>query len=158
MKKMFIICTILMLLSTAVETYANDYTVLTVSGKNINVINGKEKRQLLARERITSETIISIPYGCIVELFDMTTKTKHILKVPGSAKVKDLVANKKNTTRKLTGQYLAFVEQQIKSGGETVARKVSDPATITRMKHGIGDSLCCDSIQADTLSTDTITK
>lgn len=128
MKKIIFIVTISFV---AILANAQKMIVYSLSGK-IEVVTEGLAKPVRLRDAISPNTILNIPYqGCIV-LLDENSSQQITLKTPGRATVKEMIADKKNSVKKLTGDYLVFIKKQITGGGQLLVRNCSDPATVTR--------------------------
>ena len=110
---------------------AQKMIVYSLSGK-IEDVSESTARPVRLRDAISPNTKLNIPYqGCVV-LFDESSSQQFTLKTPGRATAEEMIADKKNSVMKLTGDYLAFIKKQITGGGQILVRNCSDPATVTR--------------------------
>lgn len=110
---------------------AKELMVYSLCGK-VEDVSTDTAKPLRLRDVISADTRLSIPYdGCVV-LIDQSTSQQYTLKNPGRATVKEMMADKKNSIKKLTGDYLAFIKKQLTGGGQILVRNCSDPATVTR--------------------------
>lgn len=110
---------------------AQRYLIYSLKGNVEDVSSAKAKKMRL-RDAVSPATVLNIPVdGCAV-LFDEGESCQYTLKTPGRAKVSDMISNRKNSVRNLTGSYLSFVKRQISGGGQMLVLNCSDPATVTR--------------------------
>ena len=110
---------------------AQRYLIYSLKGNVEDVSSAKAKKMRL-RDAVSPATVLNIPVdGCAV-LFDEGESRQYTLKTPGRAKVSDMISNRKNSVRNLTGSYLSFVKRQISGGGQMLVLNCSDPATVTR--------------------------
>ena len=110
---------------------AQRYMVYSLKG-NVEDVSSAKSRKLRLRDAVSHATVLNIPMGGCVVLFDEGESRQYTLKTPGRAKVSDMIANRKNSVRELTGDYLSFVKRQISAGGQMLVFNCSDPATVTR--------------------------
>ena len=116
---------------TANIANAQKMIVYSLSGK-VEDVSTSTAKPVRLRDAISPNTKLNIPYqGCVV-LFDESSSQQYTLKTPGRATVKEMIADKKNSVKKLTSDYLAFIKKQITGGGQILVRNCSDPATVTR--------------------------
>lgn len=110
---------------------AQKMIVYSLSGK-VEDVSSNTARPVRLRDAVTPNTVLNIPYqGCVV-LYEESSSQQYTLKTPGRAKVKEMIADSKNSVKKLTGDYLAFIKKQITGGGQMLVRNCSQPATVTR--------------------------
>ena len=110
---------------------AQKWMVYSLSGK-VEDVSANTAKPLRLRDVISANTKLNIPYrGCVV-LFDESSSQQLTLKNPGRATVKEMMSDKKNSIKKLTSDYLAFIKKQVTGGGQILVRNCSDPATVTR--------------------------
>ena len=115
----------------AIIADAQKMIVYSLSGK-VEDVSTSTAKPVKLRDAISLNTILNIPYqGCIV-LLDERSSQQITLKNPGRATVKEMIGDKKNSVKKLTSDYLAFIKKQITGGGQLLVRNCSDPATVTR--------------------------
>ena len=124
---------ILIVLAAFIANIANaqKMIVYSLNGKVEDISTGTA-RLVKLRDAISPSTVLNIPYkGCVI-LYDDKNSTQYTLKNPGRATVKEMIGDSKNSVKKLTGDYLAFIKKQITGGGQMLVRNCSDPATVTR--------------------------
>lgn len=124
---------ILAVLVALITNIANAQNMIVYSLKgNVEDVTTSTARPVRLRDDISPNTILNIPYqGCVV-LYDESSSQQFTLKKPGRATVKEMIADSKNSVKKLTGDYLAFIKKQITGGGQILVRNCSQPATVTR--------------------------
>ena len=81
---------------------------------------------------MTPSSIVNIPYGARLELFDEANRKQFIIKVPGSSSVASMLNDKRNSIVTLTDRYFRYILSQVQGNNETILRSCSDPATIAR--------------------------
>ena len=124
---------ILVVLAALLANVANaqKMIVYSLNGK-VEDVSAKTVRLVKLRDALSPSTVLNIPYkGCVV-LYDERNSCQYTLKNPGRATVKEMMTDSKNSVKKLTGDYLAFIKKQITGGGQMLVRNCSDPATVTR--------------------------
>lgn len=111
---------------------AQQYVVISLTGK-VNVETpGAAKHELRLREKLTNNSVINLSYKAEVELLETQKGKKYTLRVPGKGKVAEMIKNKNNSVIQLTNKYLDYISARLKGNGELTSRKHSDPATVTR--------------------------
>lgn len=124
---------ILAVLVALIANMVNAQKMIVYSLKgNVEDVSTGTARPVRLRDVISPNTVLNIPYqGCLV-LYDESSSQQFTLKNPGRATAKEMIADSKNTVKKLTGDYLAFIKKQITGGGQILLRNCSQPATVTR--------------------------
>ncbi len=110
---------------------AQQYVVYTIIGKP-TITTKKGARNLKLRDKVTPSSIVNIPYGARLELFDEANRKQFIIKVPGSSSVASMLNDKRNSIVTLTDRYFRYILSQVQGNNETILRSCSDPATIAR--------------------------
>ena len=113
------------------QAEAQQYVVYGVTGK-VEATTPHGKKQLKLRETVYPSTVVSMPYGAILELIDTESRKQYTLRTPGKGKLETMITDRRNTVLKLTSKYFDYVLAQMKGSSEVVTRRVSDPATVTR--------------------------
>ncbi len=118
--------------------------VYGVNGKVEDVTGGKS-RLVKVRDVLEHSTMLKIPENSYIVLFDKDNKKSFTLERSGTATVKSMIADDKNTIQELTTEFVSFLWKQIKGGGQVLVRNCSDAATVTRdmkiAKQGANDNL-----------------
>ena len=128
MKKILLAVLVVMMANAA---NAQKLIVYSLMGK-VEDVTTSTARPVQLRDALEPNTVLNIPYhGCIV-LYDEQKSQQFTLKTPGRATVKEMMSDKRNSVKTLTGHYLSFIKKQITSGGQVMLRNCSDPATVTR--------------------------
>ncbi len=128
MKKMVWAAILALVTNVAV---GQNYIVYSMKG-NVEDVSKVKARKVRLRDNVLPSTMLNIPAGGCVVLFDEAKDSQYTLKVPGRAKVSEMIGDRKNSVSKLTGDFLAYVKEQISSGGQMLVLNCSDPATVTR--------------------------
>ncbi len=115
-----------------VETVAQRYVVVSITGNVMLENNGGKSRELRLREVLTPQSILNLSYKSQVELFNDQEGKKYVIKVPGKGALSALMKDRQNSVMQLSTQYIAYIKGRIKSSGEISSRRYSDPATVTR--------------------------
>lgn len=105
--------------------------VYGVNGKAEDVTDGKP-RVVKVRDILNPQTVLRIPENSYVVLFDKNNKKSLTLEQSGTAKVKDMISDKRNSIQELTNEFVSFLWKQVKGGGQVLVRNCSDAATVTR--------------------------
>ncbi|MBO7120134.1 MAG: hypothetical protein J6W03_07445 [Bacteroidaceae bacterium] len=128
MKKILLTAVIVIMANAA---NAQKLIVYSLMGKVEDVTNSTA-RAVQLRDALEQNTVLNIPYhGCIV-LYDELKSQQLTFKTPGRATVKEMMSDKRNSVKKLTGHYVSYIKKQITRGGQVMLRNCSDPATVTR--------------------------
>ena len=118
--------------------------VYGVNGKVEDVTGGKS-RLVKVRDVLEHSTMLKIPENSYIVLFDKDNKKSFTLERSGTATVKSMIADDRNTIQELTTEFVSFLWKQIKGGGQVLVRNCSDAATVTRdmkiAKQGANDNL-----------------
>ena len=134
--KKIILALLVALMANIVD--AQKMIVYSLKG-NVEDVSTGTARPVRLRDIVSPNTILNIPYqGCLV-LYDENSSQQFTLKNPGRATAKEMIADSKNSVKKLTGDYLAFIKKQITGGGQILLRNCSQPATVTR-ELGVADT------------------
>lgn len=115
-----------------VETVAQRYIVVSITGNVMLENNGGKSRELKLREILTPQSVLNLSYKSQVELFNDQEGKKYVIKVPGKGALSALLKDRQNSVMQLSTQYIAYIKGRIKSSGEISSRRYSDPATVTR--------------------------
>ena len=115
-----------------VETIAQRYIVVSITGNVMLENNGGKSRELRLREVLTPQSVLNLSYKSQVELFNDQEGKKYVIKVPGKGALSALMKDRQNSVMQLSTQYIAYIKGRIKSSGEISSRRYSDPATVTR--------------------------
>ena len=115
-----------------VETVAQRYVVVSITGNVMLENNGGKSRELRLREVLTPQSVLNLSYKSQVELFNDQEGKKYVIKVPGKGALSALMKDRQNSVMQLSTQYIAYIKGRIKSSGEISSRRYSDPATVTR--------------------------
>lgn len=115
-----------------VETVAQRYIVVSITGNVMLENNGGKSRELRLREVLTPQSVLNLSYKSQVELFNDQEGKKYVIKVPGKGALSALMKDRQNSVMQLSTQYIAYIKGRIKSSGEISSRRYSDPATVTR--------------------------
>ena len=115
-----------------VETVAQRYVVVSITGNVMLENNGGKSRELRLREVSTPQSVLNLSYKSQVELFNDQEGKKYVIKVPGKGALSALMKDRQNSVMQLSTQYIAYIKGRIKSSGEISSRRYSDPATVTR--------------------------
>lgn len=115
-----------------VETVAQRYIVVSITGNVMLENNGGKSRELKLREVLTPQSVLNLSYKSQVELFNDQEGKKYVIKVPGKGALSALMKDRQNSVMQLSTQYIAYIKGRIKSSGEISSRRYSDPATVTR--------------------------
>lgn len=110
---------------------AQQYVVYTIVGKP-TILTKKGARVLKLRDKVTPSSIVNIPYGAKLELFDEASRKQLIIKIPGNSSVASMLKDNRNSIVTLTDRYFRYILSQVQGNNETIIRSCSDPATIAR--------------------------
>ena len=105
--------------------------VYEIDGKP-EVITQKGKHQMKLREELTPDMTINVPFDATIKLFDEVGRKEFTIRYPGRGTVASMLKDKRNSVLKLTERYFDYVQAQLRGKGQTVSRRASDTATVTR--------------------------
>lgn len=97
---------------------------------DIQDVTDSAHKPLKLRDSLTPNMVLHIPADGYVVLFDEKTSFMFTLKVPMQAKVKDMIADGRNSFRTLSQDYIAFVKIQIASDNCTTIAKCDNPGKV----------------------------
>lgn len=129
----FVVC---MLLSTC--AWAQDLVAYHVVGK-VNIIVDGKSSPLAMKAHVKPTTQVEIPYGGKLELLDEAGSKRIILKTPGRATIKALMASNDNSVSKLSSSYVAYVKKQMGNSGLVSQQRYTDFATVTRQVDSVAN-------------------
>lgn len=129
-KRLFIL--LVLALPVVVNASAQSYVVTAVTGKAEIVMHNGTKRTVKLREQLSPTDVINMGYGASLELIDPESRKQYTLRTPGKSKLETMMADRRNSVLKLTGQYFDYLIAQVKGSKTVVSKRVSDPATVTR--------------------------
>jgi len=84
------------------------------------------------RDKVLPSSVVNIPYGAKLELFDEANRKQYIIKVPGNSSVASMLKDSRNNVVTLTDRYFRYILSQVQGNNETIIRSCSDPATVAR--------------------------
>lgn len=124
---------------------AQQYKVYSVTGKVSADGKAVETKQMLS-----TKSILSIPKGGKIILFDGTRNMLTTLKTEGKGTVASLLKISGNTEKELSGSYLSFIIQKMTSDDEKNNTYMQSAGSAYRDSDNLlGDSISVDSIRMD---------
>ena len=128
-KRLFIL---MAAMAVALSLQAQQYVVMSITGKVEVEASGQPKHELRLREVLKPTSTLNIGFKSKVEILDEAAGKKYELKVPGKGRLSEMMKDRQNSAIQLTAQYLAYTKKRLKGNGELTSRHYSDPATVTR--------------------------
>ena len=104
------ICFTLFLFFVTLVANAQQYKVYSVSG---NV--AADGKAVVAKQLLSAKSVLSIPKGGKIILFDSTNNKLTTLKSEGKGTIKSLVKMAGNSEKAISGSYLSFITKKITS-------------------------------------------
>lgn len=92
---------------------AQNYDVYSVRG-DVKCIEGRIKKSLKLREKITETQVISIPSSGMIMLLDADNKKLYTINKPYTGTVKNLIESNNVSVKLLSNQYLKYLLSQLK--------------------------------------------
>lgn len=108
MKKIRIVCLILMGLMMSLKMTSQNYYVYAVAGGVSKKVNNRWEK-VVPKESLSTSTFLRISSGGRIVLLDEENYSLYTLKTQSEGWVKDMLNHKGNDIRKVSSQYFAFL-------------------------------------------------
>lgn len=128
----------ILLFCVVVASSAQTFIVFSTHGNVRRVQNGKQYA-LAVRDTVKGADILDIPMKAGLVLINEQDGVQISLSKPGRASAKSMAMADKNSVRRISAKYLAYIRSQLVGMEYRQVRNCSDPAAVTRALKIVGE-------------------
>lgn len=131
----------------AVPAHSQTYYVYSLR-ETVKLIDGKNSTAIKLRQKLTEGQTLKIGNNGMVILFDRMGKRLYTINVPGTGKIKDLIARRTSSLKDLSVRYAEHIWKQISGKGSLMTETAYMGGITASYRDADSTLMMVDSLQA----------